>query len=229
MGTFSANLPAFSGFRNLVVDLPRFGQSDRPDIQGSRIAYTAERVSQALTTLGVDRVSVVGISYGAGVALKLAAERPELVERIVAVASGSAYPDGWTPTEPLRHIVTYMTGSDPSPELMRRIFTAAAYDKSLVTEELLDERMTLARRNHPELPSVAGESGLNADLPGVSAPVLLLWGREDQFLGLDIALHVIRLIPDCELRVLPRCGHWVQADAPDRFNQIVLEFMETEQ
>jgi pimeloyl-ACP methyl ester carboxylesterase len=29
--------------------------------------------------------------------------------------------------------------------------------------------------------------------------------------------------------VLPRCGHWVQADAPDRFNQIVLEFMETEQ
>src|SRR6266540_985630 len=74
VGTFADHLPAFAHRRNLLIDLPRFGRSDRPDVEGPMIHYAAARLADVLDTLGVRRADFVGNSYGGGVSIRLAAE-----------------------------------------------------------------------------------------------------------------------------------------------------------
>lgn len=228
VGTFAGNLGRFAGFRNLLIDLPRFGGSDRPEVSGPLFPHAAERLGRVLDELDVRQATFVAQSYGAAVALKLAADRPELVGKCVGLAAAGAFPPSWEPAPALAHGAAYMQAPSPPREEMAALFRAAVYDKALITEQLLDERMEIAQRTHPELPTPPEYGDLHADLPRVSAPTLLLWGREDECLGLDVAVHMAGLIPDCELRVLPFCGHWIHVDRPALFERTVLDFIEAD-
>jgi pimeloyl-ACP methyl ester carboxylesterase len=81
---------------------------------------------------------------------------------------------------------------------------------------------------HGSGPGATGMSNfgdLTPDLPGIKAPTLLLWGREDQTVPLTWAPRILNGIPDAELRVLPNCRHWVQYEKALEFDHIVREFL----
>lgn len=66
----------------------------------------------------------------------------------------------------------------------------------------------------------------NPYLAAISAPTLLIWGREDCFLPVRWALPIAEGIDDCRLVVEPHCGHWVQHERAAFFNDIVAGFLE---
>jgi pimeloyl-ACP methyl ester carboxylesterase len=101
----------------------------------------------------------------------------------------------------------------------------AVYDTSLATDALIDERYNASLAVHPELPVPPNFGDLTPDLPGIKAPTLLLWGREDQTVPLTWAPRILNGIPDAELRVLPNCRHWVQYEKALEFDHIVREFL----
>jgi 4,5:9,10-diseco-3-hydroxy-5,9,17-trioxoandrosta-1(10),2-diene-4-oate hydrolase len=229
MSNFRRNLAAFAGYRSLVFDLPRFGRSDKPVLSEPFAPYAAARLAAALDELGVARASIVGNSMGGAVAMKLAADRPDLVDRLVLMAPVGTTPDDWSGGIPegLMAIVEWMR-QGPSRELVERFARLQVHDPAVLTGELIQERLEAASdpavvATNPETNPAPGD--LKPDLARIEAPALLLWGREDRFIPLEWALTALRGIPDAELRVIPRCGHWVQYERPELFNRAAGEFL----
>lgn len=227
LSNFRLNLPAFSDFRNIVVDHPRYGLSDRPHIEGPLIPHSGERVLNALDTLGIDRFALVGNSFGGGVAAWIAATAPQRVSAAVLMAPGGIEPPG-VPRgelpEGLQLIFTAMRDGVDRP-LMERFVNTMLVNKSLATDDLIDQRLEAALRNNPEwegIPHIGDLSDLVAD---IEAPVQLLWGKDDRFVPADWSLFWLDRIDDAELHILPRCGHWLQYELRSRFNELAGEFL----
>jgi 4,5:9,10-diseco-3-hydroxy-5,9,17-trioxoandrosta-1(10),2-diene-4-oate hydrolase len=225
MSNFGANLPAFGDYRNIVVDLPGWGASPRSTDELLTF-HAAEIVSRALTTLGVDRTHLVGNSYGGGVAMRMAVTHPEQVGRLVLMAPGGVLPKDAPPWPiGLERLFGYMAAEKPSREAMAEFVRLMVFDEALATDELIDERYEASLARHPELPIPPSFGDLTPDLGRISAPTLLLWGREDQTVPLTWAPAILHGIPNAELRVLPGCRHWVQYERMAEFNYIVREFL----
>lgn len=228
LSNFADNLDAFEDHRNLVVDLPRFGDSDHPEIDEPLYPYVARRVVGALTQLGVEQAAVVGNSYGGAIAAKIAIEYPELVRRLILMAPGIA-PDGLQELpEGVQILFDYMSQPEPSEAGLEKFIRTMLYDESLFTEELLKARFAVSRRNHPEIALPPNNGTLNEDLHRIVAPTLVLWGRDDRTVPLSWAPPLIGALRDVELRVYSQCGHWVQFEARSQFNQAVHEFVAEE-
>lgn len=226
MSNFGANLSAFEDHRNVVVDLPGWGRSPRPATDEPLIFHAAERVRRAMTALGIDRAHLVGNSYGGAVAMRIAIAHPERVDRLVLMAPGGVLPTDAPPWPVgLEHLFAYMAAEKPSREAMAQFVRLMVYDEALATDALIDERYESSLRAHPELPIPPNFGDLTPDLARIGAPTLLVWGREDQTVPLTWASTILRGIPDAELRVLPRCRHWVQYERAPEFNHIVREFL----
>jgi pimeloyl-ACP methyl ester carboxylesterase len=233
MGNYGQNLDAFTDYRNLVFDLPRFGKSDKPVLsleKGEFFApYAAARVKAALDELGVERCSLIGNSMGGATAIKLAADHPDLVDKLVLMAAAGTVPhdwDGGIPEGLLKILEWVLHG--PSERLIREFAELQVYDRSSLTGDLLAERLLGASdpevvRTNPYSNLLPGD--LIDELASVRAGALLLWGREDRFIPLEWALAALRGIENAELRVIPHCGHWVQFEHTDLFNSIVTDYL----
>ncbi|GAA1511735.1 alpha/beta fold hydrolase [Nocardioides humi] len=227
MSNFGGNLPAFDGYRHLVFDLPRYGGSDRVTIDEPLVPFAARNVVAVLEAMAVERFHVVGNSFGGSVGIKIAADHPDRVRRLVVNAGGARPQDASGRSPGLALLWGYMEKQQPTRDDMAEFIDAMVVDKSLVTDRLVDERYEASLRTHPELetlPPVFGD--LLPDLPRVEAPTLLLWGREDVFLPIERALVNVRGIPNAELRVIPGCGHWVQVEAREYFDAAVRRFLD---
>ena len=107
------------------------------------------------------------------------------------------------------------------------------YDPSSLTDELLQLRLKniLARQDH--LDNFVKSLEINprqfpdfgARLSTITAPTLVMWGRDDRFVPMDAALRLVSHIPNSELHLFNRCGHWVQWEHKDRLNALVLDFL----
>lgn len=112
---FKGNYPAFAaaGFRNIVLDLPGFGRSDKPADAHYNLDFFVSRLSAFLEVIGVNRCTLLGNSLGGAIALGQALARPDLVERLILMAR-AAWKSGkpisrwkassawWPPTPPAR-------------------------------------------------------------------------------------------------------------------------------
>ncbi|SEG90615.1 4,5:9,10-diseco-3-hydroxy-5,9,17-trioxoandrosta-1(10),2-diene-4-oate hydrolase [Actinacidiphila yanglinensis] len=227
MSNFGGNLAAFGEYRNIVLDLPGWGSSPRPETDEPLIFHAAEQVCRALTALGIERAHLVGNSYGGAVAMRVAMRHPERVDRLVLMAPGGVLPADAPPWPVgLDRLFAYMAAPEPSREAMAEFVRLMVFDETLATESLVDERYASSLRAHPELPIPPNFGDLTPDLGLVAAPTLLVWGREDQTVPLAWADRILAGIPDAELRVLPHCRHWVQYERAAEFNHIVREFLQ---
>jgi pimeloyl-ACP methyl ester carboxylesterase len=59
----------------------------------------------------------------------------------------------------------------------------------------------------------------------IAAPTLIVHGREDQVIPLQNAHDLLQAIPDAQLHVFGRCGHWTQLEHADAFNELVTRFL----
>lgn len=226
MSNFGGNLPAFADHRNIVVDLPGWGDSPRPATDEPLIFHAAERVTRAMTALGVETAHLVGNSYGGGVAMRIAVTDPDRVGRLVLMAPGGVLPTDAPPWPiGLQHLFDYMAAEKPSRAAMAEFAKLMVHDEALATDALIDERHEASLRAHPELPIPPNFGDLTPDLPRIAAPTLLIWGREDQTVPLTWATRILHGIPDARLSVLPHCRHWVQYERAAEFNRFVRDFL----
>jgi 4,5:9,10-diseco-3-hydroxy-5,9,17-trioxoandrosta-1(10),2-diene-4-oate hydrolase len=149
---FKGNFPVLAerGFRALVPDSLGFGHSDKPE----DVAYTAEFHVDAyrrfLDALGIERLSLIGNSHGGAMALAFALAYPERVERLVLMAPGGLEErDVYVAMPGIRAMMKAFFGPQPmTPEGLRKVFELQLYDKSLITDQTLEERYR-SRRTSP--------------------------------------------------------------------------------
>lgn len=220
-------------FHCVAPDILGFGDSSHPDPQPRGFAAQAEvRVAALLElvdALGLEKVVLVGNSMGGMYSLRIAQLRPELVDRIVLMGSGGM--PGLEPTPGLIKLITYF--DDPTVEAMAELLIQFVHDKSAFgdrVEEVAAERMPIVRRpwieaGHramfgPEMLSFTPE-----DLGEIDMPTLVVHGRQDVIVPIECSYYLAEHLPQADLYVMNKCGHWTQIEQAARFQEIVRIFV----
>jgi pimeloyl-ACP methyl ester carboxylesterase len=227
---------ALDGHTALAVDLLGHGESDRPLDVDLGIAAQAEYLDHALTALRVARAAIVGIDLGGAVALRLAATRPERVERLVlvnslgfddatgddvrAVHAGTArflfrVARGVLGAAPL--VRTLLEGSVASPDHMPPRLLAR-YLAPFAGRDGVRHLLALAR-------SVRAQDVHEIDPAAIDAPTLVVWGEADRWLKAGAGERLAAAIRGSRLVGLPDVGRLVPEEAPDELIDLLLPFL----
>jgi pimeloyl-ACP methyl ester carboxylesterase len=233
---YSRNIgPLSEHFRVLTPDLPGFGRSGVKPPGSPMPGWYATKMGQFLDALGVEKAHFVGNSLGGMVTLRLAMDRPEKIHRMILMGPGGSIPMfSQFPTEAIMTLLTFYEGEGPSMARLKQFVKHFVYDPSQLTEELLEERMRVALSPHiVETPPMRPDP--NAPLEPIwSDPrlatlpheTMIIWGREDKVLPLDMAMPLVKQIPRARLFVMPQCGHWCQWEHADEFNRTTMGFFQ---
>ena len=221
------------GNRVVVVDLPGYGQSDHRKSVDGLFAPMAEATLDLIDHLGIDKASIVGNSLGGGTAIRLALDHPGRVDKLILMGPGGSLPaTSPFPSEGLIRMLTFYDGEGPTIEKLDRVIDALVYDRSSITRELVEERFKTATlpqtMANPPLSGAAHnpKNELWRDrIEGLQHPTLIIWGAEDRVLPLDMAFIYLKRIPNADLHVFSKCGHWAQWERAEEFNELVGNFL----
>jgi pimeloyl-ACP methyl ester carboxylesterase len=221
---YSRNVGALAKhFRVLTPDLPGFGKSDVKPAGSPMPAWYSTKMGQFLDALGIEKAHFVGNAL----------DRPEKVDRLILMGPGGSIPMfSDYPTDAIKTLLFFYEGEGPSMERLKGFAKNFVYDPSKLTDELLKDRMEVALSPHivatpPMRPFGVKMEPLWSDprLAALPHETLIIWGREDRVMPLDMAFILLKQIPKARLFVLPQCGHWAQWEHADEFNATVVGFL----
>jgi pimeloyl-ACP methyl ester carboxylesterase len=221
--------------RVIAPDLPGFGHSD-PARRGPQLVAYIETVTALIEEQAGGRpVVLVGNSVGGAVALRVALDHPELVDRLVLVdpaGVGRGLPEWWQliRAEPLVRLLA-SPALTLAPRSVIRDVVGRAYrhmafaDPAAVTDytvrmlaNRLDSREKLMRFLAIARDVVSSlEDEVQAREHELGCPVLVVWGREDRLVPLHDALALLERIEHAELQIIDRAGHLPHLERPREF------------
>ncbi|MFI6365308.1 alpha/beta fold hydrolase [Nocardia sp. NPDC050630] len=235
---FGANLPVLAEhFRCLILDQPGFGASERPEVyQRNYLRIAADAVLGLLDQLELPTVHLLGNSMGGAVATLVALEHGQRIDRLVLMAPGGVGVNvlGPEPSEGIRRLLDF-TG-EPTRDRVLAWLRTMVFDEAVLTDELIENRWAAAadpaaiaaiRDAYATFanPAFTEPIPLWARLQTLRNEVLLLWGRDDRVTPVEGALLPSRQLPNADLRLFGRCGHWVQIERKDAFERAVIDFL----
>ena len=193
-----------------------------------------------MTALGIGQASLVGHSLGGGVALRAILDDPGRVERLILVSSAGI---GREVSLPLR--IASLPFFDriffkPPLPVFKRFLSRLVYDPTVITADFARLYYEIffqpgsIRAFTGILRAIATLRGarpgilepIRVGLGTITAPTLILWGRQDRILPVSQALDATGRIPGARLHIFERCGHMPNVEYPRDFNRIVLEFLD---
>ncbi|KAB2970603.1 alpha/beta fold hydrolase [Zoogloea sp.] len=222
-----------AGYRVILMDCPGWSKSDPIVCTGSRSELNARALKGLIDALALERVHIIGNSMGGHSAVAFALAYPERVGKLVLMGGGTGGPSQFVPmpTEGIKLLDGLYR--EPTIENLKKMMAVFVFDPSSLTEALFQARLDnmLARRDHLEN-FVKSQQANPRQFPDqgprlgeITAPTLVIWGRDDRFVPLDGSLRLIWGMPNAELHVFNRCGHWAQWEHADKFNRMVLDFL----
>jgi len=221
--------------RVYAFDMVGAGRTDKVNADYT-FDFMAQFTRAFMAALNISKASFIGTSAGGGVALTLTLNFPELVDRLILVGSAGL---GKEVSFLLR--VTTVPGlgrlfSSPSKAGVAMLCKQAVYDSNLITDEIVEEFYQMATL--PEAAAATlnvGRSNFNIwgqfhqpiteRLTAIAAPTLIIWGRQDPMVPVTHAQKAAKMIPNAQLAIIEECGHWSSIEHPQKFNQLVLEFL----
>jgi len=225
---FKGNYPVFAeaGYRNIVLDLPGFGRSDKPDTVAYDLDFFVENTRMVMDAIGIAHCTVLGNSLGGAIALGLALEHPGRVDKLILMAPGGVEERAtyFQMEGIVRMVETYQSGP-MGVEEMRRVMSLQLYDLKLLDEGLLAERAAVALTQPGHLFSSMQVPNMTTRLGQLRCPILGFWGSDDRFNPPGGVFKFLEHAPVARFTVLNRCGHWVQVEHRDLFNHQCIEFL----
>jgi pimeloyl-ACP methyl ester carboxylesterase len=237
-GSFLPTVAALGGrFRVIAVDLPGFGDSDKPIGASYDARFFARSVVDLLDALELDRVHLIGNSLGGRVALEVGLGHPDRVDRLALLCPSLAWrrQRPWAPLLRLTRPELGLVQLSPRPvveAIVRRLipdadrgWTAAGVDEFLrayLTPAGRAAFYAAARQIYLEEPH--GESGFWTRLRGLGADALFVWGRHDRLVPIAFERHVSDALPRAR-QVELECGHVPQIERPRETHETVGAFL----
>jgi pimeloyl-ACP methyl ester carboxylesterase len=218
---FSPLLPSLARAHHVyAIDLLGFGRSDRPDVDYS-VALQATVLRQFLDAVKVGKSDLVGVSMGGWTALKLAAEHPERVRRLVLIDSAgfrfmtTLDETSFSPTTSAQlHTLLELQAAKPirMPGFIARDFLRRAKENSWITRRMMRSMLSAA-------------DAMDGKVARVTMPLLIVWGTADRLTPYPLAIRMKREMPQAEIVPLDGCGHIAILECRDRVLPQVESFL----
>ena len=221
-----------------AIDLFGYGESDRHFDADFGLAAQAEYIERALTALRVARAVIVGVDLGGGVALRLAATRPDRVSGLVLVNS-VAFDE--LPSADIRGL--QRNTARFALRISRGLFGAAPLLTPLLEGSVADPDRMPPRLVARYLAPYVGREGVShllalaralkddeleeVDLAQVVAPALVIRGEEDRWLDDAIAVRLAGALPSGRLERIPGVGRLIPEEAPERVTELILQSVQS--
>ncbi|OBJ35193.1 2-hydroxy-6-ketonona-2,4-dienedioic acid hydrolase [Mycolicibacterium mucogenicum] len=241
VSNYSRNIDALAKrYRVLVPDMPGYGRSSKGIDKSDPFGSLADAMRGLLDELSISTAHLIGNSYGGAAALRLALDTPGRVGKLVLMGPGGIGTTRGLPTAGLNSLLAYYGGTGPSREkLAEFIRNYLVYDGDSVPAELIDLRYAasidpevvadppLSRPSGPFALRTLWRMDLTRDsrLASLQTPTLILWGRDDKVNKPSGGPMLQNIMPNAELVMTSRTGHWMQWERADLFNQMVDEFL----
>jgi pimeloyl-ACP methyl ester carboxylesterase len=224
------NIPALAQrYRVIAPDIVGFGYTERPADVYYSLDTWVEHIWAFLDALGIEKTSLVGNSLGGRIGLAMAGQQPGRLDKMVLMGAPGV---GMTLTPGLKALREYQ----PSEANMRSmLLDCFAVDPAIITDDLVRDRYEASvapgafeayRDMFFSGRHAGGELGITEEqVRAVPTRTLLLHGREDKVVPVEVAWNMVRLLPDADLAVFARCGHWTQIERAGDFNRLVGGFL----
>ncbi|MDD9841332.1 MAG: alpha/beta hydrolase [Alphaproteobacteria bacterium] len=225
-----ANLPIISQTRRVIApDIIGFGYTKRPADNNYNMALWRQHLLAILDTLELNEVDLIGNSFGGALALSFAVAHPARVRRLVLMGSGGL---DFELTKGLDRVWGYQ----PSAENMQELLDIFAFNKALITPELVELRYKASiqpgfQESYGRMFPAPRQEGIRkiatdeADIRSLKAKTLIIHGQEDKVIPVSSSLRLLALIEGAELHIFRNCGHWTQIEYAPRFNNLVEGFL----
>jgi pimeloyl-ACP methyl ester carboxylesterase len=201
------------------------GDSDKPE-SGYRVEDFAADVPQLLDACGVERAVLAGHSGSCLVARRVALDHPDRVAALILEASPTTLRDDPRLVGFVGSIVAGL--EDPITPDFARSFIADTSSPSIrpdLVDLLVDELIKVPARAWLGVFSGLLQYDDLAELAGIEAPTLMIWGDADALVSRDMQDHLARSIPDAELIIYHGVGHTPRWEDPARFSSDVVTFV----
>ena len=207
------------GFRAAAWDARGYGDSDDYEGPLSFDDFTAD-VLRTLDFLGDESAHLAGLSMGGRIARNFALAHPRRV-RTLTLANTSPGFDALSAEEVLAFVEQRKSRS---PESARRILGSRA--RPGAHEALLASFHALRNDSYLKTLEASVAQDRDAPLEKLAVPTLVITGDEDRVYPPELAQRMARRIPGAELVTLEACGHLANLEQPERFNAVLLDFLQ---
>ena len=222
----------------LAPDIAGFGQSQHDSPPNGTSQWIDTWVQQQIDLLdakGIEQAHIVGNSMGGGVTLHLLNRHPERFKKAVLMGPVGA---PFEPTEGLNK--GWQFYKDPSKEALEYLITKFLFDPSLLGDDIANiaaQRFDNVMKDEVRVQFEAMFSGgtkkgidafvlSDSELNNISHQMLVTHAREDFFIPLNNAYHLIERVPNAQLHVFDHCGHWIQIEKKKAFNNLTKLFFD---
>lgn len=214
--------------RVLALDMVGFGFTERPENFNYSLDAWVEHLLGFLDALGLEKVDLVGNSFGGAISIATAVRHPQRIRRLVLMGSGGI-------KGPITPALDEVWGYTPSIENMRRVLDILAYNRELVNDELAKLRYEASVRPgfqeaYSQMFPAPRQRWIDSlvcsedDLRELPHQTLIVHGREDRVIRVEDAYRMSSLIHRSQLHVFGECGHWTQIEQADRFSTLIANF-----
>lgn len=195
------------------LDLPGFGQSQMPNTTYDVDDYK-KIVYEFVKKLGLKNINLIGHSFGGRITIKLAAENPEFLKKVILVdAAGIINP---SKVKTIYKIIAKIISPIFKLSFMQTFRKKMYY--LLNSEYLNNEKLSKT------FSKVVSENLIHC-FPKINKSTLIIWGGKDLVTPLQDGEQMNRLIPKSELIVLKKAGHFSFLDKPEEFNRELIKFI----
>lgn len=237
---------AAAGYRAVAPDMRGYDLSGKPKgIDAYLGEHLAGDVAGLIRAVGADRAVVVGHDWGAGVAWEFAIRYPELLDRLVIlnVPHPARMLRGlrtWRQLLKSWYMFFFQLPGLPEAAIragnyasLRRLFRTDPCRPNAFTPADIERYVAAAAQpgaltgaiNYYRALFRRSPAAAQRMLRRIDAPVLVIWGEQDRYLGRELAEPDPEWVPHARVERLPQSSHWVQHDDPDRVNTLLLQFL----
>jgi 2-hydroxy-6-oxonona-2,4-dienedioate hydrolase len=212
---FSSN-----GYKVVIPELPIYTMT----LLKTNVKSFATYLRDFIEFKGFDQVILLGNSLGGHIGLYHTKMYPEKVKALVITGSSGLYESAMGGG--------YTKRSDY--EVIKKKAQDVFYDPEVATKEIVDEVYeTVNDRNKLVKTLAIAKSAIrhnmSKDLPKMSTPTCIIWGKNDTVTPPEVAKEFNDLLPDSELFWIDKCGHAAMMEHPDEFNKILHAWLKSRQ
>ncbi len=238
LSNYGRNISALAqSFRVIVPDMPGYGASTKGLDRNDPFGDLAKGILAMMDAMNIQTAHVVGNSLGGACALRMALDHPSRVSALVLMGPGGIGTTRGLPTAGLNKLLNYYGGSGPSLAKLRSFIREdLVYDGNQVPDSLIKERYEASldpevvaspplRRPTNLFGALRMDFTRDSRLKRCTTPTLVLWGADDKVNRPSGGKRLLGTMPNCDLYLFSKTGHWVQWERAHEFNAVTTGFL----